>query len=418
VIFDVFKKDSPILDSRTLWEFLSRSSSSSAGVDVTPTRAMQHASVFSCVRVIAESLGQLPLHLYKQQGRNKNKATDHRLYSLLHDSPNGYQTAQEFFEMIGAHLALRGNFYAYINRTTRGVGELLPLNPGAVVPRLLTDGATVVYQVTFWDGSTDVLDASKVFHVPLFSLDGYTGLSPVTYARETIGLSIATEEHGARLFSNGAKPGGVLQSDQSLKKDQIDLIREQFEELHKGNENAHRIAVLGGGLKWAQVGLSAEDSQFLETRKYQRSEIAGIFRVPPHMIGDLERATFSNIEHQGLSFVTLSLMPYLRRIEQRIWMQLLTPPEQSTYFAKFNAAGLLRGDMVARSNFYKSGINDGWLVRNEARESEDLNPIDGLDIPLMPLNMTDGREPPEDPAEADPADPAAAEPNPGAAAEG
>ena len=396
MIFDLLKKEvSTIIDSPDkLDELLRCGGESSSGVHVTPTAAARFAPVYSCVKVLAESVGQLPLHLFEEKAGIKNKAINHRLFPLLYRSPNTFQTSQEWREMVVSHLCFRGNHYSFVNRITAGVKELLPLNPDSVRP-VQNDDYEVKYHVTFSNGTQDVLDSSQVLHIKLMSTDGVVGMSPIRQARESIGLGIATEKYGSVLFRNGARPAGILTSDGGLKKEQIELIREQWEATHGGTENAHKVAILQGGLKWMSVGLAAEDAQFLETRKYQRSEIAGLFRVPPHMVGDLEKATFSNIEHQGLEFVIHTLMPYLTRIEQRIETQLLTPAEQRRYFAKFNVRGLLRGDMKNRSDFYNKMVSMGALSPNEIRELEDMNPRDGGDIYLTPLNMAVNGENPE-----------------------
>ena len=400
MIFDLFKKSATIHDSKGLLDYLATGGQSLSGVSVNAKTAMKFAPVFACVRVLAESVGQLPFHLYEQREGSKTKAIDHRLYSLLHDAPNSYQTSQEWREMMVAHLALRGNHYSYINRVRDEVRELLPLNPDSVKPKQDAD-YNVVYEVRFADGTKDVLDAKDVLHVRLMSYDGLEGLSPITQARESIGLGMATEKFGSLLFKNGAKPGGILSTEQGLKQDQIDLIRSSWEATHSGNDNAHKAAILQGGLKWTAIGMTSDDAQFLETRKYQRSEIAGIFRVPPHMIGDLEKATFSNIEQQSLEFVTNTLMPWLTRIEQRVNMQLLQPKERGRYYAKLNQTALLRGDMKSRGEFYTKLQQVGALSPNEIRELEDMNPRVGGDIYLTPLNMAINGKPIGDAENAD-----------------
>lgn len=380
-----------IVTSAQLAEYLGSRSSSKAGAAVTPETAMAYASVFACVRVLAESVGQLPLHLMERvRDREKRKATSHPLYSLLHDAPSEHQTSQELIEFLVGCMALRGNAYAFVNRAPRKVLELTPLHPDGVTPRPGPDGG-LVYDLRQPDGSTTTHTAREILHLRLFSLDGVMGVSPIRYAREAVGLGIATEEHGARLFSNGARPGGVLQAPGPVSDKAYDRIRTTFEERHQGAENAGRVALLEEGMTWQSVGMSSDDAQFLETRKFQRSEVAGIFRVPPHMIGDLERATFSNIEHQSLSFVRESLMPYLRRIEQRISLQLLGPDERKKFYAKFNVDGLLRGDTAARSAHYREMFGIGVYSPNDIREFEDKNPREGGDVYLIPLNM--GREP-------------------------
>ena len=366
---------------------------SQAGVAVNAQTAMQSAAVYSCVQVLAQSIGMLPLCLYAvdEQGVRR-RATHHRLWSLLQDQPNGFQSSVEFFEMMAAHLCLRGNAYALINRNAKGqILELLPLHPDQMRVSMARD-YRLHYACTLDDGQGLSLTAGDVFHIRGLTLNGWSGISPIAYAREAIGLAMATERFGATLFRNGAKMGGVLEHPGKLSREAAERLRTSFDEAHAG-EHAHRTAILEEGLKWSKVSMTADDSQFLETRKYQRSEIAAIFRVPPHMIGDLERATFSNIEQQSLEFVNFTLMPWLHRIEKVIRRDLLTASERAQMMVRFNVANLLRGDAAARAAYYQSGIQQGWLTRNEARHAESdlgvmLNPLAGLDEPLLPLNMT------------------------------
>ena len=365
---------------------------SQAGVAVNAQTAMKSAAVYSCVQVLAQSIGMLPLCVYAIDDAGiRRRATQHRLWALLQDQPNSFQTAVEFFEMMSAHLCLRGNAYALINRNAKGqILELIPLHPDQVSVQMQTD-YRLRYACTLEGGQRMALATGDVFHVRGLTLNGWLGISPIAYAREAIGLAMATERFGAMLFRNGAKMGGVLEHPGKISKEAADRLRSSFDEAHSG-ENAHRTAILEEGLKWSKVSMTADDSQFLETRKYQRSEIAAIFRVPPHMIGDLERATFSNIEQQSLEFVNFTLMPWLHRIEKAIRRDLLTPAERTRMMARFNVANLLRGDAAARAAYYQSGIQQGWMTRNEARHAESdlgvmLNPLEGLDEPLLPLNM-------------------------------
>jgi HK97 family phage portal protein len=404
VIFDKLARKSGAVFDPTMRAFIDGGwSRSSAGVHVTPLRALQHAAVFSCVRVLAESVGQLPLYLYKlgADRKSKDKAYDHDLYDVLHTTPNGYMTAQEFAELAVVHLALRGNFYGWKNVVRGETREILPLNPDAVAPRLTLDNAGVVYHVTFPNGRSEVLDSSEIYHVKLFSTDGICGLSPISMNAESIGLSIAAERHGAKLFANGAMPGGVLSTPQTLKKESHQRIRDSWNEIHQGVDNAHRVAILEAGVEWTKTGLTAEEAQFLETRKHSRSEIAGIFRVPPHKIGDLERSTNNNIEQQSLDFYTDGLLPYLTRIENRVRFSLLKPSDRRTHFAKFDVRGLLRADMKSKGAYYDSMVRNGAMSPNEIREEEDRNPRDGGDVYLTPSNMVVNGEP----ASADPSDP-------------
>lgn len=388
-----------ILTSEDLARYLSARSSSAAGVDVTAERSMQFAAVATCVKILAESVGQLPLALYEQRAREKLKAVDHPLYPLLYVAPNEYQTAQEWKEWAVAGLALTGNSYSFINRVRDRVVELLPFQPGTVIPQRDPATRVVTYRVRVAGGKEETLPASQVLHLKLFSLDGLVGMSPLEQARESIGTGIAAEQHGATLFANDATPGGALESAKTLGDEAYKRLRASWDDRHQGAGNAHKTAILEDGVKWVSMAMPSTDAQWLESRKFSRSEIHGIFRVPPHLAGDLERATFSNIEHSSLDFVVHSLMPYLTRIEGRIALQLLTPAERKTFFAKFTVAALLRGDMAARGTFYTTMIQNGAMSPNEIRELEDRNPRDGGDVYLQPANMiVSGEKPATDPS--------------------
>lgn len=390
------------LERYLAWSF--GGGASSSGIVVNPQTAMQSAAVYSCVQVLAQSIGVLPLNLYtKSTGGAIQTADKHPLFSILHDQPNEWQTSVEFFEMLVMSLCLRGNAFAYVNRTRSGVVvELLPLHPDMVRVEML-NGFKLQYQVTLPDGTFKMMAPGEIFHVRGLTMNGWMGISPIAYARESIGLALATEKFGGQLFRNGAKMGGVLEHPGKLSKEAYDRVKDSFDAATSG-ENAHKTALLEEGMKFSPISMSADDSQFLETRKYQRSEIAAIFRVPPHKIGDLERATFSNIEQQSLDFINDALMPLCNRIEKAIKRDLFTPQDKKAMHVRFNVAGLLRGDAAARSMYYHNGILDGWMTRNEARAAETdvgivLNPLDGLDTPLMPLNMTDGSDDPDEAAD-------------------
>ena len=382
------RKSAETIDTpEKLAAYLSSGAESYTGRNINSRSAMQLVTVFACVRVLAESVGMLPCKLMSDEGDMRRPAIRHPLHSVLAIAPNGYMTAQEFWELLIACLCLRGNFYAYKVHALGKVTELLPLDPGSVQPKL-NDDWTVTYQVTFPDGTTDYLGQDKIWHVRTMTMDGLTGLNPVAYARQAIALGLATEEHGARLFKNGAVTSGVLRTEQRLEDKAFERLQKQFNEDHAGLTNAHKPMILEMGLDWKPIALNQEDSQFLETRKYQRDEICAIFRVPPHMIANLDKATFSNIEHQSMSFVSYSLVPYITRIENRIRTGLLGPDDRLNHYAKFNAGALLRGDQQTRYDSYGKGINWGILSPNECRDMEDLNPRDGGDIYLTPTNMT------------------------------
>lgn len=357
-----------------------------SGISVNPDTAMRCAAVYACVRVLAESVAQLPLIVYRRTGAGKERAPDHPLYSLLHDAPNEWQTSFEFRETCMAHLALRGNAYALKNVVAGRVRELLPISPDRVSVTQNADWS-LSYTVSKPSGGSETLSADKVFHLRGLSANGYLGLSPIQLAREAVGLSLATEKHGATLFANGARTSGVITHPKNLSAPAQQRLKDSIEEATTG-DNLHRLVVLEEDMKWTSVGMTSEDSQFLATREYQRSEIAAIFRIPPHLIGDLAHATFSNIEQQALEFVTYTMLPWLKRWEQRITMDLIAPKDRDTVFAEFNVDGLLRGDMASRYQSYMVAIQNGILNPNEVREMENRNPREGGDLYLTPLNMT------------------------------
>ena len=368
-----------------------------SGTHVSPETAMRCASVYACVRVLSEDVSQLPFNIcqHRRDG-GSDVLYDHPLYRLVHNAPNDWQTSFEFREMMMGHLLLRGNAYAFINWIGRGesarVAELLPLHPDSVAVNQKPD-FSLWYNVTLGDKVKTNVPASNILHLRGLSLNGYQGLTPIGYMRESIGLALATEKFGAQLFKNGARPGGLLKHPGKISKEAAARLKEAWTEAYTG-DNAHKTAVLEEGMEWQSIGLTSEDSQFLETRRFQRSEIAAIFRVPPHKIGDLDRATFSNIEHQSMEYVSSSLMPWLVRFEQSYWRDLLTRAEQNRglYF-NFVPEGLLRGDLLARYQAYQMGITNGILNPNEARAKENMNPREGGDEYLKPMNMEGSKRP-------------------------
>ncbi len=408
MIFNVFRKnaDTRILTSQQLSNVLSAGGESASGIAVSPDTAAKFGAVFACIQVRAESMGQLPMNLYEQRtDREKKKAKEHALWSLLHDAPNEATTAQEFWEWMSACLDLRGNAYVFINRVNGRIVELLPLDPRTVSVKL-SKGRDVFYEVRLTGEEVKSFSAADIMHVKRMSLNGFTGASVIEQARDTIGLAIAMERHGAKFFKNGGAPGGALKTEQVLNDESWAALEDSWAETHGGLDNAHRVAILEAGLSWQSIGLPLKDVQFLEGRKFSRSEVAGLFRVPPHLIGDLERATFSNIEQQGLDFVIHGLMPALTRIEQRCRLQLLTPEERKTFFFKFNERALVRGDMAARAAFYSSMMQNGAYSPNDIRDLEDMNQREGGDIYLTPMNMLINGKAPEErkPAEKTPSD--------------
>lgn len=347
---------------------------------------MQLTAVFNCVRVLSESVGMLPCNLYKKTGNQRITADSHTLQRLLSVAPNGFMTAQEFWELLVACLCLRGNFYAYKVKGLGGVIELLPISPDLVTPKLNEDW-TVEYKVAFKSG-TKILTQDEMWHVRLFSLDGLNGLNPIAYARSALNLGQTMEQHASKLFENGAVTSGVLQTSEQLTDDAFNRLKTQFHNEHMGAANAHKPMILEMGLDWKPISLNAQDTQFIESRKLTEAQICGLFRVPPHLVANMEKMTLNNIEHMGMSFVNYSLVPYLTRIEHRIQVGLLRDQEQLSHYAKFNAGALMRGDLKGRYESYAKGINWGILSPNDCRELEDMNPRAGGDVYLTPLNMT------------------------------
>ena len=359
------------------------------GASVTPSTALNISAVFACVRLLAETTAMVPLITYRRlRPRGKERATDHPLYTLLHDSPNPEMTAMAFRETLQGHLGTWGNAFAEIEWGNDGyVKALWPLRPDRVqVGRINGD---VAYRLRLPNGENVVLPSYRVLHIPGYGFDGLVGYSPIQLARESIGLSMATEEYGARFFGNGANPGGVLKHPNKLSAPAHDNLRKSWNEMHSGLSNQHRIAILEEGMDYVPVSVPPDDAQFLETRKFQVVEIARWFHVPPHMIGDLDRSTNNNIEQQSLEFVTYSLGPWLTRWEQNCKLKLLLPAERGTYFVEHLVAALVRGDIQTRYNAYAVGRQWGWLSADDVRESENMNPLsDGQgDIYMVPLNM-------------------------------
>lgn len=353
---------------------------STAGKLVTERSAMQITAVYACVRILAEAVAGLPIHLYRYtDSGGKEKALDHSLYFLLHDEPNAEMTSFIFRETLMTHLLLWGNAYAQIIRNGKGeVMGLYPLMPNRMtVDRDEKGNLYYQYQMQDSDGlkksGTVNLKPKDVLHIPGLGFDGLVGYSPIAMAKNAIGLSIATEEYGAKFFANGAAPSGVLEYPGVLKNPE--RVRENWNAVYGGSGNNGKVAVLEEGMKYTPISISPNEAQFLETRKFQIDEIARIFRIPPHMIEDLEKSSFSNIEQQSLEFVKYTLEPWLIRWEQSIMRALLSKEEKQQYFVKFNVDGLLRGDYQSRMQGYSVGIQNGFMSPNDVRELENMDLI-------------------------------------------
>lgn len=370
---------------------------STSGKRVNERTAMQMTAVYSCVRILSEAVAGLPLHLYRYTGEGgKEKAVDHPLYFLLHDEPNPEMTSFIFRETLMTHLLLWGNAYAQIIRNGKGeVVALYPLMPDRMsVERDESGKLYYEYYVSSDEAKnlkegTVKLAPSDVLHIPGLGFDGLVGYSPIAMAKNSIGMAIACEEYGAKFFANGAQPSGVLEHPGTIK--DPSKVRESWTQTFGGSQNANKVAVLEEGMKYTPISISPEQAQFLETRKFQIDEIARIFRVPPHMVGDLDKSSFSNIEQQSLEFVTYTLDPWICRWEQSIVRSLLSLQEKKELFVKFNVDGLLRGDYQSRMQGYAIGRQNGWMSANDIRELENLDRIpaeEGGDLYLINGNMT------------------------------
>lgn len=370
--------------------------STNTNIVVNEQTAMSVSAVFSCVRIISETVASLPLVTYERTRDGKQRAVKHPLYNVLHDVGNDEMTAFLVREIMQQHLCTHGT--AYAEKELDGAGRLKglwPLRPDHVTTVRTPEG-DLAYQVVLPNGQQVVFPKERIFKIVGFGGDGIKGASILSMAREAIGLAIATEQYGAKFFGSGARPGGVLEHPGALTEEAASRLRTSWNEMHSGLDKSHRIAILEEGMSYKQIGLPPEDSQFLQTRKFQIEEICRIFRVPPHLVGSLDRATFSNIEHQGIDFVVHTIRPWLVRWEQAILSQLLTPEERKRYFAEHNVDGLLRGDIKSRYEAYAIGRQNGWLSADDIRGLENQNPLpDGQGQKyLVPLNMVDAAQAP------------------------
>lgn len=351
-----------------------------AGKRVTDRTALQHTVVYACVRVLSEAIASLPLHVYKYTDKGKERVQQHPLFYLLHDQPNPEMTSFIFRETLMSHLLIYGNAYAQIIRNGRGeVIGLYPLMPDRIkVDR--DERNRLVYIYSRYDEANPnfkvqgdiILRQEDVLHIPGLGFDGLVGYSPIAMAKNAIGISLACEEYGALFFGNGASPSGVLEHPGVIKNPE--RVRDAWQKAYGGNNN-HRTAILEEGMKYTPISIPNNEAQFLETRKFQIAEIARLYRVPLHMIGDLEHATFSNIEQQSLEFVKYTLDPWLIRWEQSLQKALLSESEKKQYFIKFNVDGLLRGDYASRMQGYATARQNGWMSANDIRDMEEMNPI-------------------------------------------
>lgn len=362
--------------------FFGGAHSTASGVSVSHDTAMRQATVYSCINVLSRTIGQLPCHLMQQDGKIRKKALDHPLYPILHDMPNEWMTAPEFWGMAINHLTLRGNFYALKNRPrglSGNIRELIPLAPGAVQDVKQDKNFKLTYRCQFPDGGIYDIPGSEIMHVRGMTIDGYRGVSPIAYIRECIGLAQATEEFGARYFGSGTHPGMIVEHPGTLKDPA--KLRDALGATYSGLGKTHRLMLLEEGMKAHPIAINPEDSQFLETRKFQKSEIVDIFFGMPLTVMNPGESTptYASAEQFSIGFIVYALMPWIVSTEKAIYRDLLQSDERSTYYAKFRAEGLQRGSFRDQMEGFAKAIDKEIMSPNECRELLDLNPYEGGD---------------------------------------
>lgn len=361
---------------------------STTGLTISENNALELSAVWACIRVLAETIGQIPFPFYRRVGDGKERARDHPLYAILDDMPNPEMDAFTFRETLMGHLCAWGNAYADIEIDRAGrIKHLWPLRPDKMKPARENGRLVYNYRLPKTDRPI-TLPAERIFHLHGLGFDGLQGYNPIRLHRQTIGLAKATEDFGSRFFANDARPGAVLQHPGTLSEDAQDRLRKSYEKEHRGLEKSHRMAILEEGMTIKEIGIPPEDAQYLGTRKFQVPEICRIFRVPPHMVHDLDRATWGNIEHQAIDFVIYSIGPWVVRWEKGVYRELMLPSERPVYFAEFLLTALLRGDTKTRYDAYSIGRQNGWLSANDIRRLENMDPLGPSgDVYLVPLNM-------------------------------
>lgn len=360
-----------------------------SGVAINEDSALTISAFWNGVSIISGAIGFLPLVLYRRVGLGRIRAVTHPVYVLLHDRPNPYMDALVFRETLQGHLLAWGNAYAEIERNGAGGPKALwPIAPNKVTVDVFDNGNQIQYKYVTPQNNTRTIPFENMLHLRGLGFDGVKGYSVIGYARNSLGMAKAAEQYGGRFFKNDATPPAVLEHPKALTDDAERHLRESWEKVHKGTQNAGRIAILEEGMKLNVIGLPPKDVQYLQSRKFSVTEIARWLNIPPHMIKDLERATFSNIEHLGIEFIVWTLTPWMKRWELETSYKLISKDQRKTFFAEFVPAALLRGDTKSRFDAYRVAINSGWMNRNEVRRFENMNPADGLEKFLVPLNYT------------------------------
>jgi HK97 family phage portal protein len=391
--FNFFKRSerkSALVDSAELWREILGQASSKAGIPINYRTVLQLTTAQSCARVIAEDIAQLPFKLFKDRKEGGSDPADtHPVYDLIKTKPNDWQTSFEMREQIGLHLVLMNNAYVHINRVRGQVVELLPLEPQLVT--LTRKDNETAYSIRLENGQSKIVPKADIWHLRGPSWNGWQGLDGIRLMREAIGLALALEEHGSRMFSNGATVGGVLSTESNLTTDQVKALRESWEARQQGVNNAYKTAVMWGGMKWQPMGSPNDTAQFLETRRFQVEETCRAFKVMPIMVGHSDKTTtYASAEQMFLAHLRNTMGPWLTRIEQSADCNLLTDDERKAgYHTKFMRNAYLASVAKDRSEFYAKMYGIGGMNPNEIRALEDMNPYDGGDQYRVPLNMVD-----------------------------
>lgn len=355
---------------------------------VTEEKALGIDAVFACVNLYARTLASMPLLLYEKTPDGKRRAVNHPLYRLLHNEPNPNMTSHNFRKIMEASLKLWGNAYAWIEfDNSWRVKYLWPLLPSNVFPQRSLQTGELFYDAVLYNGESRRFRAYEMVHIPGLGFDGISGRSPVRQFAETMGFNLDIKSYGRKFFKNGARPSGVLQHPGSLSEEAQKRLENKFDKRYSGIENTGKTILLEEGMTYHQIGVPPEEAQFIESRKYSVEEIARIYGVPPHMIGDLEHATFSNIESQDINFAKHSIVPECVNWEQELMRKLLNDDEQARYEIEFNMEGLVRGDMESRYRAYAIGRQWGFLTADDIRAKENMSNVDGGGITYVPLNM-------------------------------
>jgi HK97 family phage portal protein len=386
----------------SLWNLFG--AQSLAGENVTEHTALTYSAVYNAISLISGTIAALPLHLMQRREKSKRIADDRVMYGVMHDQANQYMTAMALRECLMAHILAWGNGYCEIVRNGYGeLSALWPITPNRVTP-IMVD-YELKYRIRLPDATDIILPREKVLHVPGLGFDGFLGYSVVAMARKSIGLGMAMETFGSRFFSEGTHPGVIVEHPGKLSPEAHSNLKGSLSDTYSGLGNSHRLMLLEEGMKFQKIVIDPKDSQFLESRLFQIPEVARWFNLPPHKLKDLTKSSFSNIESEQISFVTDSILPWLVRLEQNYNSQLLVESDRQysgrgRLYYKHSVEGLLRADAASRGSYYREMFNIGAMSINEIREKEDMDPVEGGDIHLVPMNMTsleNAGKPPEPP---------------------